>query len=404
MRFFWISAGKDLRRMRRDAPSLVAWFLLPLVVAGLMGLVFGRQDVKPRGLLLMADEDAGLSGTFVRESISRSALGRMLAMQQVDRAEGRARLDRGDGSALLVIPKSYDKAVQNDEPAEMVLVLNPEQRILTRVIREGVAGMVDALHYVQQAAGPELRALDRLPSTPASLAGLAGDSGRTLIAAGRYLRPPHIAIKNNVVAVYDPIPTVMAMLFPGMILLVVFLSAEGMSLDIWKERRAGAVRRLAATPAGVHTFLAGKLAATSGVFLLAVTVLFAVARLLFDVPMRSPLLAVAWAAGSALVLYLGLLVVQLLIANDRTATTVASAIVFPLAVLGGCFFPLEIMPEGFARAARMTPNGWMLVQLKSILAGSAGIARVTEAFAALSLAGVLAFMVAARLLKRRFAA
>src|ERR1017187_5302795 len=60
---------KDLRRYRRDATALGLWFLLPLVMAAMIGLVFGRGDAKAQGLLLIADEDGGLAGTCCIASI-----------------------------------------------------------------------------------------------------------------------------------------------------------------------------------------------------------------------------------------------------------------------------------------------------------------------------------------------
>src|SRR5690242_8022044 len=100
MRFFRLCVVKDLRLYRRNPTSLVLWFLLPFVIAGLIGLVFGRGGGRPHGLLLMDDEDRGIAGAFLRESISRSSLGVMLAIQRVDRVEGQRRIDRGEGSAL----------------------------------------------------------------------------------------------------------------------------------------------------------------------------------------------------------------------------------------------------------------------------------------------------------------
>src|SRR5215471_7500977 len=99
MRFCLLSAAKDLKRYRHDATSLALWFVLPLVIAGLIATVFGHGDAAIQGLLLIDDEDHGYAGTFLRESISRGPLGSILAMQQVDRAEGRRRIDGGDASA-----------------------------------------------------------------------------------------------------------------------------------------------------------------------------------------------------------------------------------------------------------------------------------------------------------------
>ena len=68
--------------------------------------------------------------------------------------------------------------------------------------------------------------------------------------------------------------------------------------------------------------------------------------------MRAVALAIAWSACSAGVVYCGLLVAQLLLASERTASTVAGMTMVPLAMLGGSFFPLEAMPENFERIAR----------------------------------------------------
>ena len=48
VRFFWLSMRKDLCRYRRDAAALALWFVLPLAITGMIGLVFGRGDPTPQ--------------------------------------------------------------------------------------------------------------------------------------------------------------------------------------------------------------------------------------------------------------------------------------------------------------------------------------------------------------------
>ncbi|HKA01549.1 MAG TPA: hypothetical protein VKE70_33785, partial [Candidatus Solibacter sp.] len=72
--------------------------------------------------------------------------------------------------------------------------------------------------------------------------------------------------------------------------------------------------------------------------------------------------------------------------------------------LGGSFFPMESMPESFARVAAMTPNGWMLVRLKSILTGQVPRAELLTNFAILLAAAAILFAFTRRLMERRFVA
>jgi ABC-type multidrug transport system permease subunit len=405
MHFFWASVVKDLRRYRRDPITLALWFALPFVIAGMIGLVFGRGNGRPQGLLLIADEDGGLAGAFLRESISRGPLGTMLAIQRVERAEGRRRIDQGEGSALLIIPQGYDRAVIRDEAAQLTLITNPEERFMPQVIQETTSAMMNAAYYLQQIAGSQLRKFEDTPLSRRSLTDLAGGVIRSTRAVNTYLQPPRIVVKP--VPIGDPSahrPSIAEILFPGIVFLVILMMSAGMSVEIWRERAAGSVRRLAGSAASLNGFLAGKAAVASLVLFIAIALTFGFARLIFQIPMRAAGLAIAWSGFAALVLYCGLLVAQLLLAGEHTATTVCGMIMVPLAMLGGSFFPIEAMPDSFARFAAITPNGWMLLRLHAILTAPVAAAELARTFGILTLAAALLFALARRQLIRRLAA
>jgi hypothetical protein len=288
----------------------------------------------------------------------------------------------------------------HDEPAQWTLVTNPEQLLMPRVVREVASANVEAAFYLQRIAGSELRAWEDAPHWRTAFR----DMGRAAKGVTTYLDPPRIVLKTA--AIGDPSVRrrpIAEVLFPGTVLLVILMMSAGLSQEIWKEMRAGAVRRVAGTPGGTRAFLAGKLAATFAVLLLAIGISFAAERLVFDIPMRACALAVAWSGCASVVVYGGLLVVQLLLASERTASTVAALTIVPLAMLGGSMFPIEEMPENLAHFARYTPNGWMLVTLRSILSAPVASAELARDFALLLAAGTLLFGMAGRLLDRRFA-
>ena len=124
MHFLWISAVKDLSRLRRDSFSLATWLGIPLILGLLLNVVFGGGEGAPQGRVLVADEDGTfLSNTFMGASRGRP-LSRMLVIEQVDQAEGRARINRGAGSALLIIHKGFQEAYLQDKPFELQLLTN----------------------------------------------------------------------------------------------------------------------------------------------------------------------------------------------------------------------------------------------------------------------------------------
>jgi len=273
---------------------------------------------------------------------------------------------------------------------------------MPRIVHEVANANVSAAHHLQQIAGPELREFGERPE---SLFQFATKVSRSAKGVSTYMSPPRIKIKTTEIG--DPAahrPTVAEMLFPGIVLLVILMMSAGMSLEIWKDASAHAPRRVAATPSSLAAFLGGKVSATAAVLLVAIAVTFAAGRAAFHVPMRAVPMALLWSAGSAVVVYCGLMVVQLLLASERTSTTVAGMFLVPMAMLGGSFFPMESMPESFARVAAMTPNGWMLVRLKSILTGQVPRAELLTNFAILLAAAAILFAFTRRLMERRFVA
>ena len=270
--------------------------------------------------------------------------------------------------------------------------------MMPRVVREVASANVSAANYVQQIAASRTAPADDLTA-------FARNAMFSTRGVAAYLDPPRIRLKTTETGnprAYGR--TVSEMLFPGIVLLVILMMSAGMSIEIWKEAGAGAVRRVTAGGCSLSAFLAGKLAATAVLLAAAILLTFGAARVTFDVPMRASLLAIAWSCACGLVVYCGLLLVQLWLATERAATTVNGMVMVPLAMLGGSFFPMEAMPESFANFARMTPNGWMLVQLRAILTGPVAAADLARNFAALAAAGALLFALARWRMERRFAA
>jgi ABC-2 type transport system permease protein len=161
-----------------------------------------------------------------------------------------------------------------------------------------------------------------------------------------------------------------ALMLPGMLYMAVFFIAGGLATDLWRERTFGALRRVATTPASFGAFLAGKLIATFLVLLLVGVFGLTVAHFLADLRVANFPLAVLWIAVSGCGLYLFMMLLQSLASTERVASMLSNFVLLPLTMLGGSFFPFDLMPKGFAQIGRLTPNGWSVTELQKILDGA----------------------------------
>jgi len=342
MRFLWISAVKDLRRLRREPVTLITWIAIPIFLAVILTLVFGPHNSRPTGKLLVADEDGGLGATTLVHALEQSPLSRMVSVEKVDRKEGRRRIESGAASALLIVPTGFTGAFLGNAPVELQLIRNPSQRILPDLIEETLGVLIDGTFYAIGRGAQQSQA------------------------------QPLIQLKTNVVKQQSEQPSgFAAMLLPGTLFLAVFFVAGALAADVWRERTSGALRRIATTPAAFGAFLGGKLLAAA--LALGAVGFFGLllGRLLLDLRIANLPLAVLWISISGSGLFLMVMLLQSAASSERVANMLTNLVLLPLTMLGGGFVPFDWMPQGMARIGRFTPNGWSVVQLQAILSGSA---------------------------------
>lgn len=370
MRFVFTSAVKDLRRLRREPVTLLTWLGIPTFIAIILVVIFGRGDARPNGKLLIVDEDRGIGATLLAGAFSQGPLGNMISVEKVELEEGRHRVDQGKASALLIIPKNFTQALVEGQAANLQLIRNPAQRIMPEMIEEVLSMLTDGAFYLQMVAGDQLRKSAQGTPSDASVAQISVQFNHVIEDTRKYLAPPLIQLNTKVIQDKTDKPGgFAALMLPGMLYMAVFFISGGLATDVWRERASGALRRVATTPASFRSFLAGKLLAVLVVLALVGAFGLGVARFLADLRISNFPLAVLWIAVSGCGLYLFMMLLQSLASTERVAHMLGNFVLLPLTMLGGSFFPFDMMPRGFAQIGRLTPNGWSVTQLQKILAG-----------------------------------
>ncbi len=367
MHFLAISLRKDWARVRRDPASLLTALGIPVVLAVLMSLVFGRDPVIPRGRLLVADEDHSIASARFLDGFRRAPLSTMVTMEAVDRDQGRTRIERGDGAAFLILPKGLQQAFLMNLPARLELFTNPSQRIIPQMIQEALTTTVGAASYFRSGG------------------------------------QPLIQVENVTTAPPKPARSFAAVFLPSSLFMGLLFIATGTAGDIWKERTAGTLRRIAMSPVSMGSYLTARVVFVALMYAVVAVLGLVAADRLAGMPVPNLPAASLWITFAGTVFYLFFLWIAVQAASQRAAGVLANLIIFPLAMLGGCFFPFEWMPGWMVSIGKLTPNGWALSQFKAILENSVDPAQLAICAGLLGALGVVTFLLTWRRIAAVFA-
>ncbi len=411
MSFLFQCAMKDLRRRLADPVSLVLWLGIPLLIGGLMSVFTSGDGPVPKAHVLLVDEDQSLLSGLLANAGGEGRADFLDIERVATEAEGRARMDAGDASAMLVVPKGFGAAFIDGTPTTLRLVKNPSERILPNIVQTAVEMLVEVAFYAQRLLGEPLRQLrgqtaDDRPGYPDSaVAAVATSINQRMRQLSRWLNPPAIALQTVNAAPAAPAQTSsFALLFlPGMVFMAVLFISQGMADDVWDEKAQGTLGRAVSLPHDLTLFLGGKLVATSVVMAAVALVAVAVAALVFAVPIGRTPIAFAWCVFTGTAIYCFFQLLQFAGTTRTGANMVSTMVVFPAMMLGGSFFPFEVMPRWMAGAGRWLPNGQAVARLKDLLAGTADPHALAIAALAIAVPAAIAFLLSARLLGGRFA-
>jgi len=373
----------------------------------------GRSGPAPQAHVLVADEDNSFLSGLLVGAMSQDAMGGLIQAEQVDQDEGRARMAKGEATAMLVIPRGFAQAVLMEQPSTLELVTNPSQTILPAIVEESLSILVDAAFYLHRLIGDDLREFAAGPAGSTSVfsdmrfAGISVRINQLLVRLSGYLFPPIVQLERGAeetVEADDADTVSVALLFlPGILFMALLFMAQGLSIDLWKERDQKTLRRVVVSPQHVLLFLFGKLLSGLGLMFVVCLVALTAGYLYFGLAFATLPLAVVWTLLSGALLMTIMWLLQLYASSQHAGGILTMVVMFPLMMAGGSFFPFEAMPAWMAAIGKRTPNGWALEQLKAILLESVEAGPFSIALVALIVVASVLFFFGALRLRSNFA-
>ena len=291
-------------------------------------------------------------------------------------AKAESQLSDRSASAVLVIPADFDLA--HLEQGSLPLELRQQPNNMNAIVAEravmAVIGRVgSAADVAAQSADaaekirPFATAADRQAYFAAAL-----KQAQTLMAAAPD-RVTEVSGNTQDAIVYDPRANSSA----GQLITWVFIPLIGISSLFAFERQRGTLRRLLTTPTRKGTFLIGTIFGQSAVALVQMILLVGFGILVMKLNWGSQPLALlvilvaSILAAAALGTTLGTF-----IKTESQAGGISIMTGMVMALLGGCWYPLEMFPHFIQNAVKILPTTWAMQGLLAVVLRGQGLSAV----------------------------
>ncbi|HTL56417.1 MAG TPA: ABC transporter permease [Candidatus Limnocylindrales bacterium] len=336
----------DLKRVAKDRRAILWLLAMPLVMAYVFGSALRGGNPTTWIPVIVLDHHE-LAGLFIDQLRAEG--------YWIELKDESAQVDlKNKWPYGIVIPVGFSEAILQGHSVRIPLVkgnaapekiLEVQSRLLHAIVRFTTAlALADISHRSWNETSKT--ALKEALARPQLLT-VTRQSHRTL-------RPP---------------PSGFSQSLPGMLVMFVFqmiLTYGGVTLV--NDRLGGQLRRLLATP--VHPFeaYAAKVGARVVLAFLQGFVLLLCGAVMFRLPLGDhplflvPVVGCLGVAAGALSLLAGNLC-----KTEKQVILVAIFGAMVLSALGGCWWPIEIVPETFKTIAKLTPSYWAMHGLQSVL-------------------------------------
>ena len=361
---------KDVIVRFGSVSELLFFIVLPLLFTYLLagGTPSGNED--PRIVLMVADEaNTAISQQMIEELEMSTAV----RPDVVSRAEAQSLFDDRRADVVLILPAGLDLASIQSGSAEVELLQQPNnmnaivaERAVSTAIRHVSSAISAAGNAVQQRESiePFASESERQSYFEASL-----ERARTI----QQEAPERVTVIEGITedqVEYDPRANTSA----GQLITWVFIPLFGISALFAYERQQGTLRRLLTTPATKATFLLGTI--TGQVALALVQMLLLVGFGIFVMKLgwgREPLALFIILFTSALAAAAFGTTMGTFIKSEGQASGLSVMFGMVFALMGGCWYPLELFPPAIQNAVKVLPTTWAMQGMLDLVLRGGGL-------------------------------
>jgi ABC-2 type transport system permease protein len=367
----FVIALNSLRRLFRDRIALFFILLLPVMIIFLIGIaIFGAGGGATTAQVGVLSEGSGPLGAQLVSTLKKD---KSLTLTSYESAATlRKDIRRETMDAGLIIPEGYDEKLRAGTNVELKF-LSPTadpaptiRSVVASALSDQGAKVRAAIFASSNGAGSFDENLERAEDL--------STQGQRVTVASRLLGTK----KED-----STTPTGFRYPAASNLVLFVFISSLAGASQLIETRQLGISRRMLGTPTSGSTILFGEalgrfvIAGFQGLFI------FAVGAVVFGVTWGDPLGTAALILSFCLVATGVSMLAGTIFRTAEQAGAVGPPVGIALGMLGGCMWPLEIVPRTMRAIGHITPQAWAMDGFIDLIVRGEGLAGIIPQLAVL---------------------
>lgn len=365
----------NLKNFFKTPGAIVLMFVMPVVFSWIFGgmsanseknqpvvnIVAGKSEINTQIIKLLKKDQH-----FKWETVSLQNAQKNVSNEKV--------------VAAIVIPDNIEKQIENqDSLFDVVLEKKTEDYLALAPYLEGTARLINSsYHAVERQQNPDFLTV---------LAAVAQQKG--VVVEKQTVQKEadtNSGIQINLMVV-------------GFSIMFMMFGLSGAASTILDERKEGTWGRLLISPARKHEIILGYILAYFVMGWIQFVVLLTAMKFMFDT---------SWGELSYLIPFASLVIITVvgfglmmagLVKTKQQAMALNAILIVSTCMLGGVYWPLDIVPEFMQKIALAVPQSWAMSGFKEIMSGSLDNGIIMKDTLALSAFSILFFIIGLRGMK-----
>ncbi len=370
MKKIFAIAWKDAIVRFGSSSELLFFVILPIVFTFLLAGGTPSGDEDPRIWLLVVDEaNTSISQQIMDQLNSSTAI----RPELVTREEAQSQFDDRSADAVFFIPAGINTESLQNGSAEVELLQQPNNinaTVAERAVLTAIRRVSSSISAAQNAVR-QRESMQPFASEDEKQAYF--DTSLDLAQSIQEDAPERVANVEGLTedqVDYDPRANSSA----GQLITWVFIPLFGISALFAYERQQGTLRRLLTTPANKATFLLGTIFGQVVMALIQMSLLVGFAILVMELNWgREPVALFVILLASALAAAAFGTTMGTFIKTEGQAGGLSIMFGMVFALMGGCWYPLELFPPAIQNAVKILPTTWAMQGLLDLVLRGGGL-------------------------------